>query len=665
MFESECEGGGEVTEVRVDECQNQVVFKAEKVLKKTTGVQSLVWKFFHFKGTTKGPDRTKVFCNICLNVKASGKDKSCLSYTGGTTNLKNHLRSFHLKELQEAEKDVENNNQENTKQITDFFGKGAKKQYKWPKSSVSWKKLTMRLTKWLCVNSRPSYLVEDEGFRYFMEMACPEYEVPCSNTINNYIKELYISEKEKIADRLAEVEFVAITSDGGTSSNAVSFQDTNVHYITEDMHLVSHCLAVSENKEAHTAENYRQNTDDVCEEFGVDEKVVMYVTDNENKMKSAFKKEERSGCMSHLLHSSVTHGIDKTPDVKDIVLKIRRISQKFNKSYSFKYGVESEQKKRSIPVRPIIQDVATRWGSTRVSTESFLDKAEPQEAGEEDGKDKQDRISDVFSVKFENMEAINAALRKIKFSKKQKLADYLLSYSDMIKIEEVNKILTTLDVFSTTLGGNKFVTSSIVMPVNASLRKLMQPDSDDKVYIASMKDLILIDFKKRAAENLNGKFLMKSTALDPRFKNLKVTDSKQGREKVYEDIDHELRELVKKLPKSGEVVVAQKRKKKKLCLDFDESEDEEKEEDDDLSNEIRAYRNEAKLDRSEDPLAWWRSRRTQYPNLCRLVRYGSDNCFSFFHCFYSGNIFVAPGPVHRLREFSRLWGFCSPNADCA
>ena len=208
MFDSE--GGGEVTKVRDDECEDQVVFKAEKVLKKTTGVQSLVWKFFHFKGTTKGPDKTKVFCNICLKFKASGKDKSCLSYTGGTTNLKNHLRSFHQKELQEAEKDLENNKQENTKPISDFFGKGAKKQYKWPKSSLSWKRLTMRLTKWLCVNSRPSYLVEDEGFRYFMEMACPEYEVHCSNTINNYIKELYISEKEKIADRLAEAEFVVI-----------------------------------------------------------------------------------------------------------------------------------------------------------------------------------------------------------------------------------------------------------------------------------------------------------------------------------------------------------------------------------------------------------------------------------------------------------------------
>ena len=144
---------------------------------------------------------------------------------------------------------------------------------------------------------------------------------------------------------------------------------------------------------------------------------------------------------------------------------------------------------------------------------------------------------------------------------------------------------------------------------------------------------------------------------NPRFKNLKVTESKQGRETVYREIDHELRELAKKLPKSGEVEVAQKRKKKKLCLDFVESEDDKKEKDDDLINEIRAYRNEAMLDRNEDPLAWWRTRRTQYPNLCTLQAcevWIRDLLLLFFQCFYSGNIFAAPGPVLRLREFSRL-----------
>ena len=55
---------------------------------------------------------------------------------------------------------------------------------------------------------------------------------------------------------------------------------------------------------------------------------------------------------------------------------------------------------------------------------------------------------------------------------------------------------------------------------------------------------------------------MKSSTLDPRFKNHKVTEYKQGKA-VFEEIKTELRELVKKLPMSGEVEVTQKWKKKK------------------------------------------------------------------------------------------------------
>ena len=48
-------------------------------------------------------------------------------------------------------------------------------------------------------------------------------------------------------DNLENAEICAITTDGGTSSDATSFQDINVYYIDEDMQLNSHCLAVTEN----------------------------------------------------------------------------------------------------------------------------------------------------------------------------------------------------------------------------------------------------------------------------------------------------------------------------------------------------------------------------------------------------------------------------------
>lgn len=93
----------------------------------------------------------------------------------------------------------------------------------------------------------------------------------------------------------------------------------------------SACLAVTENKEAHTAENYRSNVDEVLEDFEIKEKVVKTVTDNENKMRAAFDDDERSGCLAHIIHNSVTEGIKKTPEIKAVIEKNRKMPQNITK----------------------------------------------------------------------------------------------------------------------------------------------------------------------------------------------------------------------------------------------------------------------------------------------------------------------------------------------
>ena len=130
--------------------------------------------------------------------------------------------------------------------------------------------------------------------------------------------------------------------------------------------------------------------------------------------------------------------------------------------YAFKYSLEEEQKKRELPVRAILQDVPTRWGSTRSSTGSFLDKEEKGMEAEVN------RASEVFRDQHKNMETINAALRKIKYRGEQKLTQYLLTEEDMTRISTVNRFLTKLDIFSTTLGGDQYVTSSVLLPVIAA-----------------------------------------------------------------------------------------------------------------------------------------------------------------------------------------------------
>ena len=72
------------------------------------------------------------------------------------------------------------------------------------------------------------------------------------------------------------------------------------------------------------------------------------------------------------------------------------------------------------------------------------------------------------SAQEHGLEAINAALRKIKYRGEQKLTQYLLTEEDMTRISTVNRFLTKLDIFSTALGGDQYVTSSVLLPVIAA-----------------------------------------------------------------------------------------------------------------------------------------------------------------------------------------------------
>ena len=80
----------------------------------------------------------------------------------------------------------------------------------------------------------------------------------------------------------------------------------------------------------------------------------------------------------------------------------------------------------------------------------------------------QEKKKHFFRDQHKSTEAINAALRKIKYRGEQKLTQYLLTEEDMTRISTVNRFLTKLDIFSTTLGGDQYVTSSVLLPVIAA-----------------------------------------------------------------------------------------------------------------------------------------------------------------------------------------------------
>ena len=112
------------------------------------------------------------------------------------------------------------------------------------------------------------------------------------------------------------------------------------------------------------------------------------------------------------------------------------------------------------------------------------------------------------------MKAINAALKN-QIQGEQKLTQYLLNEEDMTQISTVNRFLTKLDI-STALGGDQYVTSFVLLPVIVAMKKMMQVDSNDSIYIARLKEVILNDFNRRIEINVDVNFFLLAAFLDPR-----------------------------------------------------------------------------------------------------------------------------------------------------
>ena len=99
---------------------------------------------------------------------------------------------------------------------------------------------------------------------------------------------------------------------------------------------------------------------------------------------------------------------------------------------------------------------------------------------------------------------------------------------------------------------------------------------------------------------------MKTIALDPRFKNLKTVDDKSKREKVFIDLEHEMRQHLENKENSLEKNDEPIGKKHKIGLDFDESDEEDEGQTDGLRRELETCRAEPLLDKDSDPLEWQR-----------------------------------------------------------
>jgi hypothetical protein len=84
--------------------------------------------------------------------------------------------------------------------------------------------------------------------------------------------------------------------------------------------------------ERHTGDNIAKELKEIRAQFSLDEKTVIYITDQGSNVVKACKiaGSERFGCVAHGLHNLIAvEGISKGPDIQTIMCKVKDIIKTF------------------------------------------------------------------------------------------------------------------------------------------------------------------------------------------------------------------------------------------------------------------------------------------------------------------------------------------------
>jgi len=194
----------------------------------------------------------------------------------------------------------------------------------------------MKVMRMIAVGIQPFSCVEDEGFKELMKEMDPRYKLPSRSHLRDVVLPSQYEElKNKLYVILANVDFLALTTDMWTSRANEGYITITCHFVSNNFKLESEILAKRQLLDStnHTASNIAETMKAVLEDWGVTNKVVCIVTDNDATMVKAFRllQYKHLPCVPHTINLLV-QDILKIPSIDDILTKCKTIVAFFKRS---------------------------------------------------------------------------------------------------------------------------------------------------------------------------------------------------------------------------------------------------------------------------------------------------------------------------------------------
>ncbi|KAK7919245.1 hypothetical protein WMY93_010529 [Mugilogobius chulae] len=555
--------------------------------------KSKVWSHFGFYSSTDGTKLEKDFA-IC---------KQCFSkvrYTGNTTNMHSHLTRHHPELCEKAVVVVGSNPAQPG--VDTFF------KAKLPPGSARAMSITNGIAVYMCKGLRPYSEVENEGFRFLMKTLEPRFDIPSrKHFAEKIIPALYDQTKATVKSALEMAERVGLTCDGWTSRATESYMTFTVHFINEDWEMKSYVLQTRAMHETHTGANIADVLKAAVDEWSLDPKKPVFVTDNASNMCVAVDLAgyKHVRCFAHVLNLASQRAL-KVAAVAKVLAKVRRISTFFHRSTSGAEALKRNQNHLGLPRHKLITDMPVRWNSAYEMVSRFL----------------------------EQQPAVCAALLSPEVRKN--VTDCALTESDISSAEEMVEALRPMLVATNIMCEEKNPTISVIAPLHAQLLRDTTTTEEDSPLVREIKRSINQDLSKRYQSEVEKDLLRMSSALDPRFKSLLFLSPEEVQE-TYTKLQSKaaaLREddpvpcgdvqgdFEEEEPQSSQTSTTKKRKSALVDLlgqTFKKTSYGTTSATSIAEKEIKQYQDSPSLPLTEDPLLWWKSQQHVFPLLSKLA----------------------------------------------
>ncbi|CAG9819749.1 unnamed protein product [Phaedon cochleariae] len=471
---------------------------------------------------------------------------------------------------------------------------------------VAKNKIDRQLMKLFFKDYQPFGIVEDEGFREFVNILNPNYSIPTRKTLTHTLLPAMFEETlNNVKSLLKDVRSVTLTTDHWTSINTESFIAVTIHYIEENnFQLKSVLLECSATSQAHTSVNIARELNNIVVTWGIENKIMLAVTDNAANIRKAIRDElkwKHFGCFAHTINLIAE---DCIVLVDDLVKKVRDLVSHFKRSTKSTIKLNEIQIQMGKTPKKLIQDVRTRWNSTFYMIERFLELEEP-------------------------VRSTMALLDSDKLP--------VIVVEEWKMLADIKKVLEPLEAVTNIMSGQNYVTLSSVIVLTKGLESILKEmETQDFALVQTMVNAMLQSIKDRLGDLESSNTLLISTFLDPRFKNVAFSSdivAERSKKLVINLVTQKVTESGEVMKQAQENILKPSNEnknapsenypsKKSIWSHFDKKIAGLQPSGTSMSRaiiEVQRYLEDGLLERDKDPLTWWRQHAYNYPFLSKIV----------------------------------------------